>query len=40
MRTEQATGEPRGAYTGWWAAGFVLLAVFLGAGALWFMFHP
>jgi len=35
-----APAEDRDAYVGWMAGGLVLLAVFVGAAVLWFIFHP
>jgi len=40
MPSTPSVTPQRSAYTGWWAAAFVLLAVFVGAGVVWFMFHP
>ncbi len=36
----RASGPERSAYLGWVVAGVVLLAIFAGSAALWFIFHP
>jgi len=40
MRGDSSVAQGRSAYIGWWAAGFTLLAIFVAAAVLWFMFHP
>ena len=40
MTGDASAARERSAYVGWWAAALTLVAIFIGAAAVWFMFHP
>lgn len=40
MSGDTSAARAHNAYAGVWAAGLTLLAIFVAATVLWFMFHP